>query len=68
MKTSRFARRTKWLISLVVSSGFGTIVELLTFLPGPLSWLHFFVPLLSLALWLGFGFIIHELISDRLMS
>ncbi len=32
----------------------------------PLSWLHFFVPLLALALWLGLGFILHELIWSRI--
>jgi hypothetical protein len=32
----------------------------------PLSWLHFFVPVLALALWLALGFILHELIWGRI--
>jgi hypothetical protein len=32
----------------------------------PLSWLHFFVPVLLIYLWLSFGFILHELIWGRI--
>jgi len=34
----------------------------------PLSWLHFFIPLLAIALWLGVGFILHELIWGRIQG
>jgi hypothetical protein len=32
----------------------------------PLSWLHFFVPVLLIYLWLNFGFTLHELIWGRI--
>jgi hypothetical protein len=32
----------------------------------PLSWLHFFIPILLLYLWLASGFTVHEMVSGRM--
>jgi hypothetical protein len=34
----------------------------------PLSWLHIFVPILLIYLWLTFGFILQQVISDRILG